>query len=80
MATIIYPRGFNSFVRNPKAPDFVVGNVVINVRQFQEWVAEHPELLSEYKGEKQLKLNVLRAKDEDKLNFTVDTWKPEPKS
>ena len=69
----IYPKGIICFYKHPKQPDFVVGSVVITPRELVDWLKENPSLLTDYKGSKQLKLQVLRGGKG--LYMTVDTFK-----
>ena len=70
----IYPKGIVSFAKNEKAPDFVLGKVIINVDEFAKWISDNSELLTEHDGKKQLKLDLTMSK-EGRPSFAVDTWK-----
>jgi hypothetical protein len=70
----IYVEGFRTFAKNVKAPDFVLGGMVITLDEFYSFIDKHTDLLTDYQGKKQLKLQILRGKD-GRVNFTVDTWK-----
>jgi len=78
MSESIYPKGIVTFTKNPKQPDFVLGSVIINLNEFFDWAKQNPNLLTEYKGAKQLRLQCL-TKKAGGISFTVDTYKPEPK-
>ena len=69
----IYPKGIIAFSKNEKTPDFVKGSVIINPRELVDWIKENPQLLTEYKDQKQLKLQLLEG--QKGLYFTVDTYK-----
>jgi len=70
---IIYPKGLRTFDKNENAPDFVLGSLIVTPRELTDWITENSQYLSDYKGAKQLKLNMLKG---DKgVYFTVDTWK-----
>ena len=72
--TKIYPKGFRTFQKNEKAPSFVLGTLVVTPNEFLTWLRENESLLTDYKGTKQLKLQILNG---DKgIYFTVDTFKP----
>lgn len=74
----IYPKGINTFAKHEKAPDFVLGTIVINLSTFKEWInGEGKQYLSDYKGSPQIRLQVLQGKE--RLNIQVDTWKPTKK-
>lgn len=68
----IKPNGFVTFKPHEKAPDFVKGTLVITLKSFNEWCKNNQQYLTEYKGEKQIKLKVTEGKYG--LNFEVDTW------
>jgi len=77
MSETIYPKGVTLFSPRDGAPEWVVGEVIITIEDLKEFVNDNPDLLSEYKGKKQLKLNILRGKKG--LYATVNTYKPKPK-
>lgn len=80
MADKIYVTGFRAFPKHEKAPDFVLGTLVISLDDFKAFVnGEAKQYLSEYKGKKQLKIQVTKGK-EGGLVFAVDTWKAEAKA
>lgn len=78
MENKIYPKGVICFNKSDNAPDFVVGIMKITLNDFITWAKQHPDCLSEYKGNKQLTLTVAHTRD-GRLSVYVDTWKPEPK-
>jgi hypothetical protein len=71
----IFAEGVRVFDKHPAQPDFVVGTVVISLNDLVAFCKAKPELLTEYQGAKQLKLQLLRSK-EGKLYSCVDTYKP----
>jgi len=73
MSEKIYPKGIRLFPKHEKQPDFVKGAVVISLNELVTFCKENPELLSEYKGEKQLKLQLLQGRNG--LQMVVDTYK-----
>ena len=75
----IYVKGFRSFAKNPKAPSFVIGSLVIDVADFKDFINSNVHHLTEYNGNKQLKVQMLEGK-EGKVTFVVDTYKPTPKT
>jgi len=79
MSDTIYPKGIRTFNKNEKAPDFVLGSVIISLKEFGDWVKENPQLLTDYNGANQLRLQVLKKKDGG-ITLTVDTFKPEKKA
>lgn len=69
--TKIFPQGITFFAPREKAPTWVKGSVIINMRELVDWVTANPSVLVEHeKYGKQLKLTVT-----DK-GMQVDTWKP----
>jgi hypothetical protein len=75
MADQILPKGIRFFNKKASQPDFVIGALVITFNELVNFGKENPELLSEYNGEKQLRLQVLKSK-EGNLYASVDTFKP----
>ena len=73
----IYPKGLRTFKPHEKSPDFVKGTLIITLNELVKFCKENPELLTEYKEQKQLKCQILDGKDG--LYLVVDTWKPEKK-
>ncbi len=74
--TKVYPKGIIGFTKNDKAPDWVVGSMVINPNQLFEWLSgEGKQYLTDYNNNKQLRLHLAHTRD-GKLSISVDTWKP----
>lgn len=74
MADKVYPKGVAVFGPNEKAPSFVKGTIIISLNGLVQFCKENPNLLTEYKGDKQLKLQLL---DGNKGLYTVvDDYKP----
>ncbi len=73
----IYPAGIRTFKPHPKAPDFIKGTLIISLNELAKFCKENPELLTEYKGEKQLKCKMLDGKFG--ISIEVDTWRAEKK-
>ena len=79
MAETIYPKGIRTFKKHENAPDFVLGTVVITPKELREWLlGDGSQYLTEYKGEKQIRLQATTTKD-GSLSLKVDTWKPTSK-
>lgn len=78
MSDVIYPEGVRTFKKHEKAPEFVLGTVIITPNELFKWLKENPQYLTDYKGEKQIKLQCLKKKDGG-ITFTVDTYKPKEK-
>lgn len=73
MATI-KPEGIITFNRNAKAPEFVLGTIVIDVDKFQQWIDSHNGYLTEYNGKQQLKLQVLKSSNDRGFYLAVDNY------
>jgi hypothetical protein len=69
-----YPKGLMGFHKHEKAPEFVLGTLIIDPNKFFEWMGENKDKLTDYKDTKQLKLQILT--NEKGLSFVVDDWKP----
>ena len=77
MSDTIIVKGLKTFKPHEKAPDFVKGTLMITPNQLVQFIKENEQYLTEYKGEKQLKCQILEG--DYGLYFTVDTYKPESK-
>jgi hypothetical protein len=75
MAEQILPEGIRFFPRGQKAPDFVLGTMVVTVDELLAFANSRPDLLTDYNGKRQLKLQLLNSK-QGKLYASVDTFKP----
>jgi hypothetical protein len=71
-----FPKGIRAFKPRETAPDFVVTELVVNLKELGVFWRENDDLLTDYKGEDQLKLTVLKSKDGTKHNIQVNTFKP----
>ena len=69
----IYPKGIMCFPKHASAPSFVIGTVVITPNELFKWLKENESLLTEYKGEKQIKLQMLTGSKGPYM--VVDTYK-----
>lgn len=78
MAEKIYAAGIKCFPKRDKAPDFVLGSVVISPDDLNAWCIDNKDLLSEYKGKKQLRLDLLQGKEGPYLS--VNTFKKQEQS
>jgi len=70
------PEGIRYFEKHANAPDFVIDSLVITIDDFNAFVENNPDLLTEYNGKKQLKLQRLKSK-QGKIYLSVDTFKPQ---
>ncbi|MEO7535852.1 MAG: hypothetical protein ABIU30_18470 [Ferruginibacter sp.] len=79
----ILAKGLRFFAKHPAQPDFVKGTLVITPNEIVAMCKENAQHMTEYNGEKQLKLQILESK-EGKTYATIDTWKkgdaPAPKA
>lgn len=75
MADEVLPEGLRFFNKKENQPDFVIGSLVITMNDLFAFCKAHPELITEYQGKKQLKLQVLKS-GKGNLYAKVDTWKP----
>ncbi len=75
----IYAEGLRTFAKHDKAPDFVLGTLIITPNDLFAWCKANEQYLTEYEGKKQLRLQMTRS-DKGKVNITVDTWKPGEKA
>ena len=75
MADQILPKGLRMFNKHEKAPDFVIGTLVVTPDDLNAFCIDNETLMTEYNGSKQLKVQILRSKDGE-LYCAVDTYKP----
>ena len=68
-----FPKGLRFFEADG-APDFVIGTLVISLNELVQFCKDNPDLLTEYKGVKQLKCSILKSK-EGKPYIVVDEYK-----
>jgi len=68
-------KGIRLFTPKPNQPEFVLASGVITLNELVTFAKENPQLLTEYNGEKQLRIQFLKSKD-GKPYMVVDTWKP----
>lgn len=71
----IYPKGLRVFPKHANAPEFVMATVVISPNELLAWLKENTHLLTEYKDEKQLKLQMLNGNKGPYM--VVDTYVPQ---
>lgn len=69
----ILPEGIRCFNKHDNAPDFVMGKTVISLNKLVAFCKAHPEILSDYQGEKQLTLQMLWSK-QGKLYANIDLY------
>jgi hypothetical protein len=76
---MIFADGIRVFTPHEKAPSFVVAEIVIQPRSFTEWIKKNVDLLTTYKDEKQIKLQLRESKG-GTLYIVVNDFKPTNKS
>lgn len=72
MADKIFPEGVRIFDPRAGAPTYVKGSIVITPNQLVAWLKKNPELLKEYKGEKQISIDIMESR-EGKTYLSVNT-------
>ncbi len=77
MSETIYPEGIRVFAPHENAPDFVKASVIISINELVKFCKDNDHLLSEYNGNKQLKIQLLDGRKGQ--YFSVDTYRPENK-
>ena len=71
---VIYPKGILIFKPHEKAPDFVKGQVIINLEGFEAWLKDNEQYISKHDTYgPQIKFKLLNGKDG--LYLSVDTYK-----
>lgn len=78
MADKVFANGLRFFPKHEKAPDWVLGTLVITPNDLVTWLKDNPQYLTDYKGAKQLKIQIAKSQNGG-INGSVDTWKPDGK-
>jgi len=78
MSDVKFVEGLRLFNKHEKAPDFVIGSMVISLNELVKFCKDNPDLLTDYKGVKQLKLQLQKSK-QGNLIAVIDTYKKEDK-
>lgn len=72
--TNIYVNSIRCFKKHDNAPNFVLGEMVINVEEFIAYLqGEGKQYFKDYKGTPQLRLQVLQS-DKSGINLRVDNY------
>ena len=71
----IFAEGISVFAPREQAPEFVLGDVVIDVNAFVNWVKQNQTYLG---NDKKLRLSLKRSQN-GKPYMDVNTYKPQPK-
>lgn len=75
MAEKIYAAGIRTFAKHEKAPDFVLGTLIVTPEDLVKWMKENPQHFTDYQGKAQLRLQMTKGQD-GRVVVAVDTWKP----
>lgn len=75
MADQILLKGIRLFKKKDTQPDFVLATGVITPDDLNAFCIDNAALMTEYNGQKQLRIQLLRSKDGNPY-ISVDTWKP----
>jgi hypothetical protein len=78
MSDVKFVEGLRLFNKHEKAPDFVIGSMVISLNELVKFCKDNPDLLTDYKGTKQLKLQLQKSK-QGNLIAVIDTYKKDDK-
>ena len=68
-------KGIRLFKKKDTQPDFVLATGVITPDDLNAFCIDNAALMTEYNGQKQLRIQLLRSKDGNPY-ISVDTWKP----
>lgn len=78
MADKIYPKGIRVFPPRAGAPEWVLGTILLTPAELTAWLADNAQYLTDYKGNPQLRCQLLKGKDGPYI--TVDTYKAPEKA
>ena len=73
MPDTIYIEGIRTFKPHDNAPDFIKASGVIAINPLVQFFKENPSYITEYKGEPQIKFQILDGKNG--LYLVVDAYK-----
>ena len=59
----VYPKGIRVFKPRDGAPEWVLGTVLVTPHEIQQWIADNAQYMTDYQGNPQLKLDLLKGKD-----------------
>jgi len=79
MSDVKFVEGLRLFNKHEKAPDFVIGSLVITIDDLVKFAKDNPSVLTNYKGKDQLKLQLQKSK-QGNLIAVIDTYKKESNS
>jgi hypothetical protein len=75
MAEQIFMEGIRCFPKRENQPDFVIGSMVITIADVLTFFNTRKDLVSQYNGKDQMKLQLLKSKGGG-FYLAVDTYKP----
>lgn len=79
MADNILLKGIRLFKKKDNQPEFVIAGGAITLNELVQFAKDNPNLVTEYNGQKQIKIQVLRSKDGNPY-IAVDTFVPSQQS
>lgn len=75
--SVIFADGINVYSPNDKAPDFVKGSIVVDIKKFSDWVASNANYITkDNNGNDVLRLQLKESK-QGKFYASVDTYQPD---
>jgi hypothetical protein len=69
-----YVTGFRTFKPREGSPDFVLGQLIITLDDFKQFVNDNKDFVQKYEGKNQIKLNMTKSQNGG-VTFTLDTYK-----
>jgi len=76
MGKTVYVDGMRVFPPNDKAPDFVLGTLLITVNDLVKFAKANKEYMRDYNGDKQLPCQIRESRDGG-MSITLDTYRPD---
>ena len=76
MAEKKFVKGFRCFPKKQNQPEWVIGDLVVDVDSFAEFIRDNKDSLTEYQGKRQLKCQITKSRDGG-ISVSVNDWKPE---
>ena len=70
----IFLSGLRAFNPHPKAPEFIIAQLYLNVDELAKFLNENTDLIKESEYGQQLKLTMIRGKEGKNFFFEVDTY------
>jgi len=75
MADQVLLKGIRLFKKKDNQPEFVLAGGAITMNELFTFAKDNPNLVTEYNGQKQIKIQILRSKEGNPY-IAVDTWQP----